>query len=1157
MQKVLYIARGYNPGLSGGASGLLMKKIIRVMKMTTLILLLACLQVHAETNAQSITLSLKNAPLESVFKEIKKQTGYSFVYNNSLLKNAKKVDITASRESVDEVLNKCLKNQPFTYAIIEKTIVVKPVSDIVIMEEVTDSHAYNEIIRGKVTNPAGEAMIGATVKVKGTETATATNENGEFTIQIPSGNSVLVFTMIGYTAREITVNNNQYLTVVLVEELKQLGDVIVTGIYERKASSYTGAAVTITKQELKRAGSSNLFQALKNISPSMVLDNFVVGSDPNAMPNIQVRGNSSFPLAESDIASNLKGNYIKNPNEPLLILDGFETSLERIFDLDLNRIESVTILKDASSKALYGSKAANGVIVIETTKISSSKPLVTYNTSLDIELPDLTSYNLTNAAEKLEAERIDGMYTPDPTKFDNGGITERQPELLQLYNYRKKLVLEGMNTYWMAKPLRDGVGKRHALSVELGGDNLRIMGDVSYRNVEGVMKGSSRKNIAGSMSTSYRVSNFLFRNITSINSNNSSESNYGTFDEYVRMNPYWRAVNNDGTIPFYSEVLAIGTRYTNPLYNSTLNTSLTAEYFNVINNFYMEWTVRPGLKAITRLGIDANRSGADHFYPSNHTKFDDLPKTDDDRKRWGSYQVNNGKSTNLFGDLNLNYSKEVNKHAIFGNIGFNISEKKYSELYHKVEGFPSDRMNNIIFGRAYALDSRPSGVNGTTRDVGFLGAASYTWDNRLLTDVTLRTSASSQFGNERRWGNFWSFGLGWNLHKESFINNLGIFNQFKVRGSLGNTGSQNFSANQSIATYQYYLESLYQGFPGSYLANLANPHLQWESAFDYNAGLDMRVKGLTIRADYYESFKENLVTQVTIPESTGFSFVSDNLGKVKNTGIEVFASYLVWSSGKNFVNLNGSFEANTNKIVKLSNSMKAYNERMDKLAANKSNNKVVHKYEDGMSMDAIWAVPSLGIDPSTGNEIYLDRNGNTTYNWNAADMIVAGNAAPKYQGIFGFNAEIYNFGFGVTGRYLAGGQLYNQTLVDRVENIDMNYNVDRRVLTGRWLTPGQYTQFKRLGTYTVEYESDGGFMTTTADEKTRATTRFIQDRNEITIGAINVYYDFTEMIGRGRIQRLRAAFNMNEVATFSTIHIERGLQYPFARTLSFSISATF
>ena len=657
------------------------------------------------------------------------------------------------------------------------------------------------------------------------------------------------------------------------------------------------------------------------------------------------------------------------------------------------------------------------------------------------------------------------------------------------------------------------------------------------------------------MSTSYRLSNFLFRNITSINSNNSAESPYGTFDEYAKMNPYWRAVNADGTIPYYAELGPNGARYTNPLYNSTVNSKITADYFNIVNNFYLEWTIKPGLRATTRVGIDVNRNGADEFYPSSHTKFDHLNITEEDKNRRGSYKVNNGRSVSLFGDINLNYTKEINKHSFFGNVGFNVSEKKYSELFHKVEGFASDRMSNIIFGRDYALDSRPSGVDGINREVGFLGAASYTWDNRFLTDLTLRTTASSQFGADKRWGNFWSLGLGWNLHRENFFKDLAVFNQFKIRGSVGNTGNQNFNTNQSIATYQYYLNSLYQGFPGSYLTGLANPGLQWESSFDYNGGLDAKIGGLTMRFDYYERYKENLVTLVTIPESTGFTFVSDNLGKVKNAGIEIFTSYLVWSSGKNFVNLNASFETNTNKIVELSNSMKAYNDRMNKLAADKSNNKVVNKYEDGMSMDAIWAVPSLGIDPATGNEIYLDRNGNTTFNWSANDMIVAGNAAPKYQGIFGFNAEVHNFGLGVTGRYLAGGQLYNKTLVERVENIDMNYNVDRRVLTGRWLKPGQYASFKRLGQY--NRENEGSNSVSAFDEKTRATTRFVQDRDEVTIGAINVYYDFTDLVSNRKIQRLRASFNMNEVATFSSIRIERGLQYPFARTLSFSISATF
>src|SRR5690606_1168516 len=168
--------------------------------------------------------------------------------------------------------------------------------------------------------------------------------------------------------------------------------VVITGVYERRADSYTGSVQTFSKEAIRKVGSVNIFQALKNMAPSMVLDNFEMGSNPNSLPEIQIRGTSTFP-ADLTTTDGLKGNYLKNPNEPLFIVDGFESSVERVFDLDINRIESVTILKDAASKALYGSKAANGVIVIETTRIASDRPLVTYNTSLDVELPDLTSYN--------------------------------------------------------------------------------------------------------------------------------------------------------------------------------------------------------------------------------------------------------------------------------------------------------------------------------------------------------------------------------------------------------------------------------------------------------------------------------------------------------------------------------------------------------------------------------------------------------------------------------------------------------------------------------------------------------------------------------------------------------------------------------------------
>jgi hypothetical protein len=437
--------------------------------------------------------------------------------------------------------------------------------------------------------------------------------------------------------------------------------------------------------------------------------------------------------------------------------------------------------------------------------------------------------------------------------------------------------------------------------------------------------------------------------------------------------------------------------------------------------------------------------------------------------------------------------------------------------------------------------------------MGFLGAFSYMYDNRFLADLTLRANASSQFGADKKWAQFWSLGLGWNLHNETFMDRFDFVDQFKVRGSLGSSGNPNFATNTSMATYQYYLQSLYQGYPGAYLMNLANEALQWETKFDYNAGFDARMGGLSMRFDYYESYTTNLISGVSVPTSTGFDIVRENLGKVKNSGFEIFASYLLWSKGSNFISLNAGIETNKNRIVELSNAMKNFNANMDKQASEKGTNKPVHKYEDGMSMNAIWAVPSLGIDPANGLEIYQKRDGTTTYEWNAGNMIVVGNAMPSYWGVGGLSAEYRGIGLNVTARYSGGGQLYNQTLVDKVENIDMNYNVDKRVLTGRWRTPGQHAEFKRL---TAQYtrESDGK----TVPEKTRATSRFVQDKNDLTIAAVNVYYLFgKKFVSRLGMQRLKLAFNMNEVATFSTIRIERGTQYPFSRTVSFSLSTTF
>lgn len=224
-----------------------------------------------------------------------------------------------------------------------------------------------------------------------------------------------------------------------------------------------------------------------------------MGSNPNSVPDMSMRGTSSFPTTES---SSLRSNYQNQPNQPLFILDGFETTAETIMDMDMNRIESITILKDASAKALYGSKAANGVIVIETKRLTGNQQRITYNGSISLEMPDLTSYDLCNAFEKLEAERLDGVYT--------SSSANTQIQLDQLYNGRRKLALEGLDTYWLSKPLHTGIGHKHNLNIELGdSQNLRAILDLTYNQITGVMKGSNRRNISGDINLSYRHNKLL------------------------------------------------------------------------------------------------------------------------------------------------------------------------------------------------------------------------------------------------------------------------------------------------------------------------------------------------------------------------------------------------------------------------------------------------------------------------------------------------------------------------------------------------------------------------------------------------------------------------------------------------------------------------
>lgn len=437
---------------------------------------------------EKLTLSLKDVTVTQFFKEIENRTSYKFFYKDSQVENLPLVTLKAENLTLAEILKTFFAKTELNYQITGNQIVITQKEQI----------RKERVISGRVTDKMNEPLIGVAVMLSGTKRGVSTDQNGEFQIVIPTGEGyVLSFRMIGMNDATLKVDKREKYHIILDENATTLSDIVVTGIVNKKLESFTGSATTISSKELARVGNKNVIESLKNIDPSLyVMDNLTNGSNPNALPSMEMRGTSSFPVSSS--ATQIKGNYTNDPNSPLFILDGFETTVERIFDMDMNRVESVTILKDASAKALYGSKAANGVVVIETKKITGNQQLVTYTGNVDVSMPDLSSYNLANAAQKLEIERIEGVYSY-PNNIDE------QLKATKLYNERKKLIAEGLDTYWLAKPLRVGVGTKHNLNIELGDSkSLKGVVDFTYNNVSGVMKESYRRTVSGSVNLSYR-----------------------------------------------------------------------------------------------------------------------------------------------------------------------------------------------------------------------------------------------------------------------------------------------------------------------------------------------------------------------------------------------------------------------------------------------------------------------------------------------------------------------------------------------------------------------------------------------------------------------------------------------------------------------------
>ncbi len=612
------------------------------------------------------------------------------------------------------------------------------------------------------------------------------------------------------------------------------------------------------------------------------------------------------------------------------------------------------------------------------------------------------------------------------------------------------------------------------------------------------------------------------------------------------MNPYFRPTDDAGhaqkVLGTYTWPGANGSTvtYYNPLYNATIGTKNFSKYNSLTENFYLEYRPNDDLRLTARVGYTHQNNKREDFYPGEHTRFYDW--TGDRYFQRGSYYINNGESESINVDATAHYSHRWDKHLLLANAAYSLQSSTSSSEGMTAWGFLNSHVDHITFAKQYAEGGKPSGSESTTRSLGLTSAVNYSYDERYLMDLSLRFNGSSVFGSDNRWGTFWSAGAGWNLHKEHFMAGANWLTLCKLRITYGLTGNQNFSPYQAKATYKFYDNIIYDNIAGAYLMGMPNDNLKWQQTGDFTIGLDLGVKNrLNMRFDYYDSRTRDALIAMSIPTSTGFTSYMENLGNVENRGVEATANWRFLQRGQSFMSLTASIAHNENRVTKISDALSSFNREQDA----ESTTSPIIRYEEGQSMSVIWAVPSLGIDPATGREMFLKKDGvTTTYDYTTDDYVASGDTNPKVHGTLGLNGEFQGAGLSLLFSYQMGGDYYNQTLVDRVENVNIAYNVDRRVFSDTWNTPGDIAKYKHISsTPTTTY----------------ASTRFVQRNNMLDLTTLSLYYDFKHRgwLQRSFLERLRLTLYVNDVFHLSSVKAERGLSYPYAHTYSFSVTATF
>lgn len=992
------------------------------------------------------------------------------------------------------------------------------------MSDEKGTRIYGVVVEKKT----GSVLAGASVALwKGDKmlTGTVTDVDGVFSIITTEKDFEVQVSFMGYNTIRFSSSSRKLsgMKIELVEDSHALGDVVITGLVTKNKETFTGSATEISALELKQVSGTNLIGAIAALTPGMsMVQNTTQGSNPNNLPELVLRGMSSF------------SNQGQQVNQPTIILDGTEISMQELYDLDINEIEKITVLKDASATALYGSKAANGVIVITRKPILESKLRVQYNFTGNLQFPMLDDYDVLNAAEKLEYERLAGLYTAGSGINQETGMPS-QYDYDKLYNEKYKAIMAGQNSDWLSQPARTAFSHDHSLRVYGGANNMRYELTGRIGDTKGVMKGDYRKRYSIGFKLDYFINNAVtISNRTTYQEIDVKNTPYGSFSQYVMMNPYDKMYNDDGSVN-----TNLSWDINNPLYEASLGSFSKSGSRSFSNTTDFRWDISKMFLLTGHFNISTDSEFGDIFASPKSLVYKNVT----DLSKKGQYTKSTSDGASYNGNVVATFNKFFDDESLVSlSAGWEINHAESTSETTQVIGFYNDNLSFIGSAAGYPTDITPYGSLSETADVGVFTTGNFSYRNRYFVDATWRTTGSSQFGENNRFGHFWSGGLGWNVLNESFMKNVKKhFDLFKLRGSLGYTGKVSFSPFQAMTMYSYLNTYEYKNGIGAVPLTIGNVDLAWERTMNYNIGLDFSMfdRRLNLVVDAYIRNTTDLLLDKAKAPSTGVTTAKGNMGEMQNRGVEFQLDGYIFRTNDFYWRLGTTGYMNRNKITQINKALEEINKDNQENAG--LYDYPLPQYAEGESVTALKLVRSAGIDPATGKEVYIKRNGERTFVYDPADKVLIGDTEPKYTGTFSTNIYWKGFSLYALFNFRLGAWVYNTTRSTKVEGADPRYNADQRVFDDRWKKPGDVATYKDI-----------------ADTSTpKQTDRFAEEENTLTLGSLNLSYEFSDKVCRKlHLRNLRTGINFTDILRLSSVKIERGTDYLYSQGFEFYLNVT-